>query len=110
MCTGAPGGRVGLLTMPGKELAGRFPLPPAIVGGSGPIGASVYGIGDGDVARHRPILLNGLADFRYPRTDSTSADPKYATDMESSLDNAFAASRPHALDGRPADWIVAKQL
>lgn len=110
MCTGAPDGRVGLLTMFGKELDGRAPLPPVIVGGSGPIGASVFGVGDGAMARYRPILINGPTDFRYPRADLAAKDPSFATDLESALDRAFVASRPHALDGRPADWIVAKQL
>jgi hypothetical protein len=115
MCTGAPGGRVGLLTILSKELAsrdfdGQSRLPPVVVGGSGPTGASVYGIADRANARFEPILLNGPSDFQYPRASAGVADPGWVTSIESQLDDSFLQARPGALGGRALEYLIAKQL
>jgi hypothetical protein len=110
MCTGQDGGSNGLLTVIAKELDGQHPLPPTIVGGSGPIGASVYGSAASDWAHYRPILINGPADFRYPRPGTGTPDPDAVTAVEGRLDQAVASARPQALGGRPQSFIVAKQL
>jgi hypothetical protein len=115
MCTGAPDGRVGLLTILtkelGKESGAPFRLPPVIVGGSGPLGASVYGIADRANARYKPIQLNGPADFEPPAASSGAApDPPWVMSLEPQLDDAYAQVRPNALAGRAVDYIVAKQL
>ncbi|HKA90799.1 MAG TPA: hypothetical protein VKE22_24220, partial [Haliangiales bacterium] len=109
MCTGQQNGLNGLLTILSKELDGA-PLAPTIVGGAGPIGASVYGAGAGDLARYRPIYLNGPTDFRYPRTAGAAADPGYVAAAEAALDADVTASRPLALGGRAASFIIAKKL
>ncbi len=110
MCTGSENGQNGLLTMLSKELDGQHPLPPTIVGGAGPIGASVYGTGLGDLARYRPIYINGLTDFRYPRTSGGNADPDYVKAIESKLDGDVVAARSNAMGGRAANFIIVKQL
>src|SRR5262249_49598418 len=109
MCTGAPDGQTGMLTMLSKELDGQHPLPPVVVGGSGPIGASVYGTGVADFARFRPIYINGPTDFRYPRTNTGDNDPQYVKSIEAQLDGFPVQARPQALAGRPANFIIAKQ-
>jgi hypothetical protein len=115
MCTGAPGGRIGLLTILSKELASRDfdvedRLPPVVVGGSGPTGASVYGIADRANARFEPILLNGPSDFQYRRAPAGVTDPAWATSLESQLDDSFVEARPSALGGRAIEYLIAKQL
>ncbi len=109
MCTGQENGVNGLLTILSKELDGA-PLAPTIVGGAGPIGASVYGAGAGDLARYRPIYLNGPTDFRYPRTAGADGDPDYAAAAEATLDAGVTTARPLALGGRAASFIIAKKL
>jgi hypothetical protein len=115
MCTGAPGGSIGLLTILSKELAsrdvdGQDRLPPVVVGGSGPTGASVYGTADRANARFEPILLNGPSDFQYPRASAGVPDPGWATSLESQLDDSFVQTRPNALGGRAIEYVLAKQL
>lgn len=109
MCSGAPDGQAGLLTLISKAMDGQHPLPPTIVGGSGPIGAAVYGAGGGDYSAYRAIFINGLTDFRYPRGDSGANDPSWVKQLESRLDGRVAGSRPNALLGRVANFLGAKQ-
>lgn len=109
MCSGAPDGQAGLLTMIGKELDGQHPLPPTIVGGSGPIGAAVYGAGGGAFAQYRAIFINGLTDFRYPRGNSGGDDPSWVKQLESRLDGGLTTRRPNALIGRISSFLTAKQ-
>jgi hypothetical protein len=110
MCTGAPDSQIGLLTRISRALGQNTGLPPVVVGGSGPIGASVYGIGTGEYARFRPIVIGGVTDFRYPRRSGGAADPAGTAALESRLDAAMAQARPQALDGRITDVPAIKQL
>jgi Protein of unknown function (DUF1501) len=109
MCGGAPDADAGLLTMISRELDGQHPLPPTIVGGSGPIGAAVYGAGGGAYAQYRALFINGPSDFRYPRNAGGASDPDWARALEGRLDGAVAAARPTALLGRVPTFVGVKQ-
>jgi hypothetical protein len=109
MCSGAPDGQAGLLTMMTHALGGTTPLPPTIVGGAGPIGASVYGAGAGSFAQYRALYLNGPSDFQYPRNSDGAADPPWASALEGALDQDAAATHPFALEGRVGNFIGIKR-
>ncbi|MDB4965633.1 MAG: hypothetical protein JWN44_1322 [Myxococcales bacterium] len=109
MCGGAPDAPAGLLTMISRQLDGQSPLPPTIVGGSGPLGASVYGIGSGDFSQYRALFLNGPSDFRYPRDGSAGGDPDWVKGLESRLDDGIVRARPNALLGRIQSFLGIKQ-
>ncbi|MDP9001301.1 MAG: DUF1501 domain-containing protein, partial [Myxococcota bacterium] len=115
MCTGAPAGRIGLLTVLSKELDsrevdGQYALPPVVVGGSGPMGASVYAAVDRTNARHQPVLLNGPGDFRDPHPAVGAKSPDWTTSLELRLDDSYVKARPNAVGGRAAEYVIAKQL
>jgi hypothetical protein len=110
MCTGSADGQTGLLTIITKELAGRYRLAPTVVASTSPLAASVYGEGAGELARYRPIRLNGPLDFRAPRQDPQRDAPEPERALERSFDDAMQRARPKALDGRLADFALAKDL
>ncbi|MDB4996829.1 MAG: hypothetical protein JWM74_4261 [Myxococcaceae bacterium] len=110
MCTGYADGQTGLLTIITKELAGKYALAPTIVASTSPLAASVYGEGAGELARYRPIRLNGPLDFRAPRQDPRHDAPEPERALERSFDEAMLRARPNAMDGRLADFALAKDL
>jgi hypothetical protein len=109
MCTGAPDGQNGLLTLLGKTASAGRPLPPIIIGGSGPIGASVYGAATSELAPFAPLVVGGLNDFRTARNLSGAGDPDYAAKLEAELDARAASDHPRVMGGAALGLAAVKR-
>jgi uncharacterized protein (DUF1501 family) len=109
MCTGVPDGQNGLFTILGKTASAGRALPPVIIGGSGPIGASVYGVSSGDLVPYAPLLVGGINDFRAARNLSGAADPDYVTRLEAALDQSATRGRDQALGGSVTGFAAVKR-